>query len=322
MRVGAADSSCIISDTMGHIERTVFISYRRTNAPWALAVFQHLHHHGYDVFFDFMGLASGDFESNIIGNIRARAHFLVLLTPSALDGCVRPDDWLRREIETALETKRNIVPLMLEGFDFNTPRIADQLTGQMRVLTRYNALRVPVEYFEAAMGRLRDLFLNVALDTVMHPVSPSARQLTYEQQRAAATAPTVEEQELAAQEYFERGCYAIDVSERVSFFSQAIALRPDFATAFTNRGAARANQGDVEGARSDLDEAIRLDPWDDRAFFNRSLLRARSGDFVGAHEDFDTAIRLEKSVRIRLVPHFRLENNGLNVRLKSGHEHE
>jgi hypothetical protein len=34
------------------------------------------------VFIDFSGIDSGDFESVILGNITARAHFLVLLTPS------------------------------------------------------------------------------------------------------------------------------------------------------------------------------------------------------------------------------------------------
>ena len=87
---------------MARVEKTVFISYRRTNAPWALAIFQNLHNNGYDVFFDYEGIASGDFESVILGNIRSRAHFLVLLTPSALERCGKRGDWLRREIETAL----------------------------------------------------------------------------------------------------------------------------------------------------------------------------------------------------------------------------
>jgi TIR domain-containing protein len=96
---------------MNRIEKTVFISYRRTNVPWALNVFHHLTQHGYDAFFDFQGIASGDFERVILENIRARAHFLVLLTPSALGRCGEQGDWLRREIETALEARRNIVPL-------------------------------------------------------------------------------------------------------------------------------------------------------------------------------------------------------------------
>src|SRR5262245_55610869 len=98
----------------GRVEKTVFLSYRRTNAPWALAIFQNLTHHGYDLFFDFNGIASGDFERVILTNIEARAHFLVLLTPSALERVSEDNDWLRREIQTAVASKRNIVPLLLE----------------------------------------------------------------------------------------------------------------------------------------------------------------------------------------------------------------
>ena len=50
--------------------------------------------------------ASGDFERVILENITARAHFLVLLTPSALERCDDPSDLFRREIETALDSQR------------------------------------------------------------------------------------------------------------------------------------------------------------------------------------------------------------------------
>jgi hypothetical protein len=60
---------------MDRVEQTVFLSYRRTNVPWALAIFQNLTHDGYDVFFDYKGISRGDFEQVILGNIRARAHF-------------------------------------------------------------------------------------------------------------------------------------------------------------------------------------------------------------------------------------------------------
>ena len=45
---------------MGRVEKTVFISYRRRNVAWALAVYQHLTQHGYDVFFDYTGIPSGE----------------------------------------------------------------------------------------------------------------------------------------------------------------------------------------------------------------------------------------------------------------------
>ena len=82
--------------------------------------------------------------------------------------------------------RRNIVPLMLEGFDFSTSGIADQLTGQMASLKRYNALRVPAEYFDEAMGRLREKYLSVPLDTVLLPIPPDVRHVAEQQQHGSA----------------------------------------------------------------------------------------------------------------------------------------
>lgn len=181
---------------MGRIEKTVFISYRRVNTSWALAIFQNLTQNGYDVFFDFTGIASGDFEAVILENIRARAHFLVLLTPSALDRCAETTDWLRREIEAALESGRNIVPLMLEGFDFSHTDVTNQLSGKLAALKRYNALRVPADYFSEAMARLREKFLNVPLDAILQPASSLAQETAREHQAAAQNAPEVPDAEL------------------------------------------------------------------------------------------------------------------------------
>src|ERR1039457_3675209 len=219
---------------MERVEKTVFLSYRRTNIPWALAIFQNLTQHGYDLFFDYNGIASGDFERVILGNIPARAHFLVLLTPSALERCNEPADWLRREIETALANRRNIVPLMLEGFDFGTPTIANQLTGQLASLKHYNGLSIPPEYFLEAMGRLRDRYLNVSLTAVLHPVSLPVQQVSIEQKAAAEAAPAVQEKELTAQQWFERGFAVIDLDEKLRFYNEAVRLKPDYADAFNN----------------------------------------------------------------------------------------
>jgi tetratricopeptide (TPR) repeat protein len=245
------------------------------------------------VFFDFNGIASGDFEGVILGNIRARAHFLVLLTPSALERCNEPGDWLRREIQTALSTKRNIVPLMLEGFDFGTPAIANQLTGKLAALKKYNALDVPASYFMAAMERLREKFLNVPLEGVLHPASPSAQRVTKRQQAAADTAPAVKEKELTAQQWFERGFDTKDLDEKIRFYSQAIHLKPDYAEAFNNRGVARKDKSDFEDALQDYNQAIRLNPKSARPFNNRANLRKNKGDLGGALEDYNEAIRLK-----------------------------
>jgi hypothetical protein len=235
---------------MERIEKTVFISYRRTNIPWALAIFQNLTQQGYDVFFDYDGIASDDFERVILGNIIARAHFLVLLTPSALDKCGDPSDWLRREIETALDNRRNIVPLMLEGFDFGTHNIGSQLTGKLAALRLYNGLIIPPEYFIEAMERLCGRFLNIPLTAVLHPASLTAQQAATQQKNAADAAPPVPEQELTAQQWFERGFAAVAIEEQLRFYSEAIRLKPDYANAFHRggRAARRATSGAVNRA--------------------------------------------------------------------------
>jgi len=173
---------------MAQVEKTVFISYRRVDIYRALTVYQYLTTHGYDVFFDYKSIPSGDFEQIIVSNIKARAHFLVILTPTALDRCTEPGDWLRREIETAIIEKRNIVPIFFDGFKFSIPSISKKLTGQLTTLKKYNGLDVPANYFDAAMDRLVNQYLSVALDAVLHPISDVVQKVIEEQKIAADNA--------------------------------------------------------------------------------------------------------------------------------------
>jgi hypothetical protein len=173
---------------MGRVEKTVFVSYRRTDESWGLAVFQNLTQHGYDVFIDYDGIASGNFEAVILENIRARAHFLILLTPTALERCADSKDWMAREIETALDSRRNIVPVMLAGFDFS--KHAGQLVGKLVALKEYNGLEIlKARYFSSEMERLRNRFLNVRVDVVMYPASGFAQRAAEEQKNKATLAP-------------------------------------------------------------------------------------------------------------------------------------
>jgi tetratricopeptide (TPR) repeat protein len=280
--------------TMSRIEKSVFISYRRsTGSAWALAIAQNLTHHGYDVFFDYQGIASGDFEQVILENIKARAHFLVVLTPSALERVDRPGDWLRREIEAALEYRRNIVPLMLEGFDFATPSIGGHLTGTLAPLKNYNGLTVPVEYFDEAMNRLRARHLNVTVEAVLHPPSTAAREAATAQRAAAATAANVPTEGLTAERWFERGFEASDLEMKISYYTEAIGQNPDYARAYVSRGLARSERGDLDGALAEYSAAIRLKPDYANAYNKRGNVRIKKGDLDGALADYTEAIRLK-----------------------------
>jgi hypothetical protein len=286
---------------MGRIEKTVFISYRRTNLPWARAIYQDLTMHGFDAFFDFQSIDSGDFSQLILENIKARAHFVLLLTPSALERCDDPNDWLRREIETAIDIKRNVVPLMLESFDFGSSSTTKYLTGKLALLKSYNGLRIHSDYFDEGMARLRNRYLNIPLDAVLHPVSNIVRQETQKQQEIANSKPAVKQRELTAQEWFESGYKAIDFDEKNRFYTEAIRLKPDYADAYINRGIARRNKDDLNGAIKDFTEAIRLEPNEAESFHDRAYARRLKGDLVGAINDYTQGLILNpKNVDIRI----------------------
>jgi len=273
---------------MQKVENTVFISYRRTNIFTARAVYQNLTSKGYDVFFDFKGINIRDFEHIILGNLRARAHFLVILTPSALERCNQPGDWFRREIESAIDERRNIISLFFEGFSFSSPSIEQYLTGNLETLKNYKSLTVPSDYFNEAMDKLTNRFLNMPLNTVLHPLSSIAKNNVETQKSVINKTPSVTEDQLSAEEWFEKGNRfydAKDYIEAIHCYTESVNLEPKHATTYNNRGNANKGKGDLHNAIKDYTEAIRLEPNHAIAYFNRGTGRSDMGDLDGAIKD-------------------------------------
>jgi tetratricopeptide (TPR) repeat protein len=101
------------------------------------------------------------------------------------------------------------------------------------------------------------------------------------------------QEELTAQELFERGFATADKNEKLGFYSEAIKLKPDYVLAFLNRGNVRSELGDADGALTDYNEAIRLKPHDAFALYNRAMAYSDRGDVDRARMDYDEAIRLK-----------------------------
>lgn len=77
----------------------VFISYRRSNGSQLASLLKvHLNLRGFTIFIDVERLEAGKFE-NLLQSIRQAKHFLLVLTPNALDKCkddTEQKDWLHR----------------------------------------------------------------------------------------------------------------------------------------------------------------------------------------------------------------------------------
>jgi hypothetical protein len=157
---------------MADPSKTVFLSYRR-DVSWALAVAVRgdLIQHGFDVFMDVHGLASGEFDRVILQEIEQRTHFLLLVEPRSFDRISDDGDWLRREIAHALAHWRNVVPVLANGAQMLR---AAELPADVARLPAYNAVSVPQDYFTEAMQRLRDRFLRLpAPPPITLPVEPA-----------------------------------------------------------------------------------------------------------------------------------------------------
>lgn len=172
---------------VAHAEKRVFISYRRVNQPWAVAVHLALTHASFDVFLDVENLGSGRFADALLENVRSRTHFLLILTPGALDRIDEPGDWLRREIEHAILHQRNIVPLLFDRFVFDG-EVQKRLTGGLEELSEYNSLEIPgARYFRSAMEQLRTRFLQSPSQRPGSEPSPAARALAERERVAVAS---------------------------------------------------------------------------------------------------------------------------------------
>jgi lipoprotein NlpI len=79
--------------------------------------------------------------------------------------------------------------------------------------------------------------------------------------------------------------------EALADFNRALALKPEAAGGYVDRGRLKRNLGDLTGALGDLDKAIALKA-DAFAYLNRGLVKGDLGDSAGAMNDFDQAIEL------------------------------
>lgn len=278
----------------GFVQRTVFISYRRIAPFHARAVYQHLSSNGYDVFMDVERMDSGAFDEILLRQIAARAHFVLLLTPGALDRCANPDDWLRREIEHAIDMKRNIVPVTFDGFDWDAAK--PFMTGKLTSLGRYNGLNVPTDFFDEAMARLRTRFLNIDVDAVIHPTPAADKVVVKERKAEVEAAPPVTEKELTAEQYASQAHEFNEAGrfdEAIAAANRAIHLQPDNPTAYVDRGSAYHSKGKYNQAISDYNRAIQLDPIRAVPYALRGYAYTHLGDYDRAIRDYDEAIRID-----------------------------
>ena len=90
----------------------IFISYRRVGgAQYARILQLMLTQRGYKVFLDYDELTDGKFGDHIQEAIKDAQIFMLVLSKDALVRCKNEGDWVRREIQLAIQEGKHIVPI-------------------------------------------------------------------------------------------------------------------------------------------------------------------------------------------------------------------
>ena len=215
----------------------VFLSYNRKSAGWvARSLKSQLETRGADVFMDVDDISSGRFENVIVNEIGKRDHFIVLLSPETCVELASPDAWVTRELNRALDLRKNVIPILLD--EARIENVSEQYDRRNELLG-LNILALSFELFAQAVAALYDRFLSN---------------------------PTIEEIEIrTAEENFE---IAQQEQDRENWekaehhYTLAVSGNPR-AEYFLGRGVAKHRQGRNDEALSDIDAAIAADPFAD-----------------------------------------------------------
>jgi len=199
-----------------------------------------------------------------LNEIASRPHFLVILQPNSLNRYLEPGDWLRWEIEHAIDLERRVVPLM--AYDFNFKDAAPYLVEKLKALPMFNGVPLSPDLFDGAIERLCKSFLK--------PVTlPTSGDDYY---RKAVSLPKN------------------DSDRQIVYYSEAIRLGcSQLATALNNRGVAYARKQKTEEALNDYTEAINHNSTNATYFANRGNIWERTGNVQKAIEDFGKALDLD-----------------------------
>jgi hypothetical protein len=149
----------------------VFLSYRRDGGEaMAILIRDRLVAKGFRVFLDIESLNSGSFNTKLFSVIEGCKDVVVVCSQGSLERCNNEGDWVRAEIAHALKLGKNVVPVMLRGFEW--PAVLPEDMEALRMQNGVNANSN--EYFDAAVDRLAEKFLMSTPQAAVKPEKPKS----------------------------------------------------------------------------------------------------------------------------------------------------
>ena len=134
----------------------VFISYRRDGGDTlSQLIYDRLTHRGYRVFLDIESLNAGKFNEKLLEVIEGCKDMIIVLPPNGLDRCHNEGDWLYRELEHGIKNGKNIVPVLMKGFEW-----PEDIPEAIADIKNYNGIVDNKDYFDAVIDKLTTLLIS------------------------------------------------------------------------------------------------------------------------------------------------------------------
>lgn len=157
---------------MAESKYDIFISYRRDGgAQYARILQLMLIQRGYKVFLDYDELTDGVFSEKIISAIKTAPVFMLVLSKGSMARCVNEGDWVRREMSSAIEQHKHIIPVNPDnGFDGFPDDMPDDIKKA------FSSLQYSEISFGQALGATIDLMIANRLEGTLGQRTPQGHK--------------------------------------------------------------------------------------------------------------------------------------------------
>ena len=218
-----------------------------------------------------------------------------------------PTDWVRLEIETALERKVRVIPVLLDDVKIpdrkTLPESLQPLCDRHAANVRHDPdfrrdmermLKVIAQHLKAtepqAVDHTARLFAQLFDRAVAKQKAGDLRGAIADYSKAIRLNPN------DATGYYNRGNANYDLDDKLSAladYEQAIQRQPDYIPAHYNRGIVKDSLGDQQEALASYKRAIQLTPHCAEDYYKQGNARYDLGDKRGALADYTQAIQLD-----------------------------
>lgn len=150
----------------------IFISYRRldelgniSGRDQARLIAKQLQLEGFNAFFDYSEIRDNEFDKIIIPAVENCKVFILVLTKDSLNRCSNSDDWVRREIETAIKSNCKIVSVTPDNAFTGWPQNLPESLKKIKT----------IQISDINFGQLFELSISKLIQDRIYPIIPKSK---------------------------------------------------------------------------------------------------------------------------------------------------